>query len=99
MAKFLVIAEGDSSKKSYKRLHRYRYSPTVAYGNNEVHLHPWLPRRLTVAEALSLQSLPKEYVLPSDMTLSAMFKTIGNGVPYLLGKGVASAIASHISKR
>lgn len=98
LAKFMVIAEGDSSKKSYKRLHRYRYSPTVAYGNNEVHLHPWLPRRLTVAEALSLQSLPKEYVLPSDMTLSAMFKTIGNGVPYLLSKGVASSIAFHISR-
>lgn len=99
LAKFMVIAEGDSSKKSYKRLHRYRYSPTVAYGNNEVHLHPWLPRRLTVAEALSLQSLPKAYVLPPSMTLSAMFKTIGNGVPYLLGKGVAFAVASHLSQK
>jgi DNA (cytosine-5)-methyltransferase 1 len=98
LAKFMVIAEGDSSRKSYKRLHRYRYSPTVAYGNNEVHLHPWLPRRLTVAEALSLQSLPKAYVLPPDMTLSAMFKTIGNGVPYLLGKGVAFAVAAHLSQ-
>ena len=96
LAKFEVIAEGDSSRKSYKRLHRYRYSPTVAYGNNEVHLHPWLPRRLTVAEALSLQSLPKAYELPPTMTLSAMFKTIGNGVPYLLGKGVATAISNHL---
>lgn len=98
LAKFEVIAEGDSSRKSYKRLHRYRYSPTVAYGNNEVHLHPWLPRRLTVAEALSLQSLPRGFVLPPDMTLSSMFKTIGNGVPYLLGKGVAQAISSHLAK-
>jgi len=98
LAKFEVIAEGDSSRKSYKRLHRYRYSPTVAYGNNEVHLHPWLPRRLTVAEALSLQSLPQSFELPPDMTLSSMFKTIGNGVPYLLGKGVAQAISSHLAK-
>lgn len=96
LAKFQIIAEGDSSRKSYKRLHRYRYSPTVAYGNNEVHLHPWLPRRLTVAEALSLQSLPKAYELPPTMTLSAMFKTIGNGVPYLLGRGVAIAISNHL---
>ena len=99
LAKFLVISEGDDSRKSYKRLHRFRYSPTVAYGNNEVHLHPWLPRRLTVAEALALQSLPKEFVLPPSMTLSAMFKTIGNGVPYLLGCGVAGAISSHLKKR
>lgn len=98
LAKFLVISEGDDSKKSYKRLHRYRYSPTVAYGNNEVHLHPWLPRRLTVAEALSLQSLPKGFALPPTMTLSAMFKTIGNGVPYLLGCGVANAISSHLKQ-
>lgn len=34
-AKMEVIDEGDDSKKSYKRLHRWRYSPTVAYGNNE----------------------------------------------------------------
>ena len=40
LAKFLVIQEGDDSRKSYKRLHRYRYSPTAAYGNNEVHIHP-----------------------------------------------------------
>lgn len=99
LAKFEVIAEGDSSRKSYKRLHRYRYSPTVAYGNNEVHLHPWLPRRLTVAEALSLQSLPEGFVLSPDMTLSSMFKTIGNGVPYLLGCGVATAISKHLSQK
>jgi DNA (cytosine-5)-methyltransferase 1 len=97
LSKFQVIAEGDDSKKSFKRLHRDRYSPTVCYGNNEVHLHPFLPRRISVAEALALQSMPSTFVLPPDMTLSAMFKTIGNGVPYLLGTGVAQAI-SHFFK-
>ena len=97
LTKFLIIAEGDDSKKSFKRLHRLRYSPTVCYGNNEVHLHPRLPRRISVAEALALQSMPSTFVLPPDMTLSAMFKTIGNGVPYLLGIGVAQAI-SHFFK-
>ena len=98
LAKFKVIAEGDDSRKSYKRLHRHRYSPTVAYGNNEVHLHPTEPRRLSAAEALALQSLPKEFTLPPDMTLSAMFKTIGNGVPYLMGRGVARSIREFASK-
>lgn len=96
LAKFEVIEEGDDSKKSYKRLHRWRYSPTAAYGNNEVHLHPWLARRLSAAEALAIQSLPKEFVLPSEMTLSAKFKTIGNGVPYLLAIGIASTIKNFL---
>lgn len=90
--RFETIDEGDVSKKSFKRLHRWRYSPTVAYGNNEVHLHPYRARRLTVAEALALQSLPREYVLPSEMSLSDMFKTISNGVPFLMAKGLAQSL-------
>lgn len=86
------IDEGDVSKKSYKRLHRWRFSPTVAYGNNEVHLHPYRIRRISAAEALALQTLPKEFVLPEDMTLTNKFKTIGNGVPYLLSCGIAKTI-------
>lgn len=96
LAKMKTIDEGDVSKKSYKRLHRWRYSPTVAYGNNEVHLHPYLERRISVAEALALQSLPKEYELPNDMTLTDSFKTIGNGVPYLLAVGAAKTIHDYL---
>ena len=90
--RFDTILEGDVSRKSFKRLHRWRYSPTAAYGNNEVHLHPYKKRRISVAEALAIQSLPKEYALPQSMTKSEMFKTVGNGVPYLLSKGIASGI-------
>ena len=90
--RFQTVSEGDVSKKSFKRLHRYRYSPTVAYGNNEVHLHPILPRRISVSESLSLQSVPKEFELPDTMSLSNMFKSIGNGVPYLLSKYIAERI-------
>lgn len=97
LAKMKVIDEGDDSKKSYKRLHRWRYSPTVAYGNNEVHLHPYKARRLTVAEALALQSLPKEFCLPPEMSLSDKFKTTGNGVPYLLSKGIALTISEFLT--
>jgi len=92
LAKFLIIPEGDDSKKSYKRLHRWRPSPTVAYGNNEVHLHPYKARRLSIAEALALQSLPKEYELPPTITLSNAFKTVGNGVPFEAAKGIAETI-------
>lgn len=92
LSKMLSVAEGDDSKKSYKRLHRWRYSPTVAYGNNEVHLHPYKARRLTVAEALALQSLPKDFILPPDMSLTDKFKTTGNGVPFMLSSGIAKTI-------
>ena len=93
IARMRSVDEGDDSKKSFKRLHRWRYSPTVAYGNNEVHLHPYKARRLTVAEALALQSLPKEFSLPPDMSLTDKFKTIGNGVPFVLASGVAETMA------
>jgi len=92
LARFETVAEGDDSRKSFKRLHRWRYSPTACYGNNEVHLHPYRARRISVAEALAVQSLPEGFQLPPHMTLSAMFKTVGNGVPYLAGKALASTI-------
>jgi len=97
LSKFEVIPEGDDKKKSYKRLHRWRYSPTAAYGNNEVHLHPYKARRISVAEALALQSLPKEFIVPQSCTLTNAFKAIGNGVPYLAGKGLAVTLLNFIS--
>ncbi|MEA5518588.1 DNA cytosine methyltransferase [Limnoraphis robusta] len=95
--RILSVDEGDDSKKSYKRLHRWRYSPTACYGNNEVHLHPYKVRRLSVAETLAIQSLPKEYALPQELSLSSMFKMIGNGVPYLASKGIATTIKQFLT--
>lgn len=94
--KYYVIHEGDVSRKSFKRLHRWRYSPTAAYGNNEVHLHPTQPRRLTVREALRIQSVPDTYILPAEMPLTYKFKTIGNGVPVKLAHAMAVAIRNMI---
>lgn len=91
-AKFQVVEEGNTDRKSFKRLHRYRYSPTVAYGNNEVHLHPTKPRRLTVREGLRLQTVPDEYILPKDMPLTPKFKLISNGVPTAMAELIANEI-------
>lgn len=96
LRRFQTIPEGDDSKKSFKRLHRWRYSPTAAYGNNEVHLHPYKARRITASEALAIQSLPSGYELPESMSLSSMFKTIGNGVPYLAASALALSILSFL---
>lgn len=91
-AKILTICEGDTRGKSFKRLHRWRYSPTAAYGHNEVHLHPYKARRISVAEAMAIQSLPATFSLPDDISLSSKYKMIGNGVPYLLADAIAKTL-------
>lgn len=96
--KITVIDEGDTSGKSFKRLHRWRFSPTACYGHNEVHLHPYKTRRLSVAEAMAIQSLPRDFTLPHKMPLSLKFKCIGNGVPFLLAQGVARSLFSYLCR-
>lgn len=93
-SKFTAIDEGDVSRKSFKRLHRWRYSPAAAYGNNEVHLHPTEARRLTVREAFRIQSVPDTYIFPTDLPLSHKFKMIGNGVPIKLAQEVSAAFVA-----
>ncbi|TDO29249.1 DNA cytosine methyltransferase [Sediminibacterium goheungense] len=90
------INEGETNRPSFKRLHRFKYSPTACYGNNEVHLHPYRHRRLSVREALRIQGVPDSYVLPPALPLSKKFKMIGNGVPVPLAKAVAVALKSFI---
>jgi DNA (cytosine-5)-methyltransferase 1 len=97
LPKFEQILEGDTKKKSFKRLHRWRYSPTAAYGNNEVHLHPYKARRISVAEALAIQSLPRDFEIQDSISLTDSFKTIGNGVPFLAAKALAFKLFNFIN--
>lgn len=90
--KFTNICEGDTNRKSFKRLHRYRYSPTACYGHNEVHLHPWENRRLTVRETMRIQGIPDTYKLPPEVPLTPKFAMIGNGVPVPLAQHVAVSL-------
>lgn len=86
------IGEGETNRPSFKRLHRYKYSPTACYGNNEVHLHPYKHRRLSVRETLRIQGVEDSYVLPAELPLTKKFKMIGNGVPVPLAEAVANAV-------
>lgn len=95
--KLRAIKEGETTRPSFKRLHRYRYSPTACYGNNEVHLHPFLHRRISVREALRIQGVPDAYILPTGTSLSKKFKMIGNGVPVPLAKAVAESIRDFLN--
>lgn len=91
------IREGETNRPSFKRLHRFKYSPTACYGNNEVHLHPYRHRRLSVRETLRIQGVPDTYVLPSELPLSYKFKMIGNGVPVPLAKAVAQSVLQFLN--
>ena len=97
--KFMTVCEGATRGKSFKRLHRWRYAPTSAYGNNEVHLHPYKARRISVAEAMAIQSAPAYFSLPENIPLSAKFKMVGNAVPVLLAQGIAESIRDTIFRR
>lgn len=97
-SKFDEIEEGDTSRKSFKKLHRNKFSPTVAYGNNEVHLHPEQKRRLSVREALRIQTVPDSYVIRGDISLSTKFKVIGNGVPVMLSREIAKSMKELLNK-
>ncbi len=92
----MQIDEGETNRPSFKRLHRFKYSPTACYGNNEVHLHPYLNRRISAREALRIQGVPDEYILPSEISLTKKFKMIGNGVPVPLAHAVAKALQSYL---
>ncbi|MEX0598781.1 MAG: DNA cytosine methyltransferase [Candidatus Paceibacterota bacterium] len=94
--KIKKIEEGDTYRPSFKKLHRNKYSPTACYGNNEVHLHPYLNRRISVRESLRIQGVSDNYIINSPGKLSKKFKMIGNGVPVPLAYHIASSIKDFI---
>jgi DNA (cytosine-5)-methyltransferase 1 len=96
--KFKTIKEGDTHRKSFKRLHRFRFSPTACYGHNEVHLHPWEARRLSVREAMRIQGIPDSYSLPEKAALSHKFAVVSNGVPVPLAYEVAQSLQRFFEK-
>ena len=96
--KLLSIQEGETNRPSFKILHRFRYSPTACYGNNEVHLHPFKNRRISVREALRIQGVADTYILPDSISKSKKFKMIGNGVPVPLAKAVAEALKTFMKE-
>lgn len=81
-----------SGSRSFKRLNWDDPSPTVAYGNREIHIHPNGTRRLSIFEAMLLQGFPSTYRLKG--TLSDQVTQVSNAVP----PPVARALAVQIKK-
>jgi site-specific DNA-cytosine methylase len=65
-------------------------SPTVAYGNREVHVHPDSRRRLSVYEAMLLQGFPPTYELLGS--LSDQVTQVSEAVPPPLGRAIADSV-------
>ena len=63
-------------------------------GGGRSHLHPEIPRTLTVRECARLQSFPDDYVFIG--TTGRQFTQVGNAVPPVLAAQIAVAIANDV---
>ncbi|MFW0909638.1 DNA cytosine methyltransferase [Bacillus altitudinis] len=67
--------------------HRCSYT----HPNNE-------PRRFTVRECLRIQSAPDTYVLPDDISLSAQYRIVGNGIASRVAWYIGIALADQLKE-
>jgi DNA (cytosine-5)-methyltransferase 1 len=56
------------------------------------YLHPSAHRPITVREAARLMSFPDDFVLPEDQSMTSIARQVGNAVPPLLARHIATAI-------
>jgi DNA (cytosine-5)-methyltransferase 1 len=73
-----ALEEGQAWGRSFRTLVWDEPSWTVAYGNREIHVHPKGHRRLSIYEAMLLQSFPKRYVLTGN--ISAQVRLVSEAV-------------------
>lgn len=79
-------------------------SPTVAASFQSNFIHPFYNRNYTAREGARLQSFPDTYVFCGKRTTMSweknlsQYQQIGNAVPPLLAKGVASTILDYFEK-
>lgn len=91
-----ALVHGTSRGRSFRMLDWKLPSPTIAYGNREVHVHPSGRRRLSVYEALLLQGFPPEYELIGS--LSAQVTQVSEAVPPPLARAVADSIRADMAR-
>jgi len=85
------------NSRSFKRLSWTRPSPTIAFGNREIHVHPNGKRRLSIYEAMLLQGFPDSFELKGN--LSQQVEQISNAVPPPLAKRIAAGIRVSLRKK
>ncbi|MBA4304004.1 MAG: DNA (cytosine-5-)-methyltransferase [Sphingobacteriaceae bacterium] len=82
--------------RSFRRLSWDKASPTIAFGNREIHVHPNGKRRLSIYEAMLLQGFPNSFILEGNF--SEQVTQISNAVPPPLAQSIAVAIKSIITE-
>jgi len=83
-----------------KKLKRTEPSWTVVahlYKDGYMYIHPTQARTITVREAARLQSFPDRFMFRGSRT--AQFKQVGNAVPPLLARAVASAVLRVLTQK
>jgi DNA (cytosine-5)-methyltransferase 1 len=86
----LTRAATATDGRSFRQLEWDEVSPTVAYGNREIHVHPDGGRRLSVHEAMLLQGFPPTYKLTGNF--SQQITQVSNAVPPPMAQAIARAI-------
>ncbi|HDT0777918.1 TPA: DNA cytosine methyltransferase [Klebsiella aerogenes] len=80
--------------RSFRTIKWDKPSPTIAYGNREIYVHPNKKRRLSIFESMLLQGFPKDFVLKG--TLSQQVTQVSNAVPPPMAKQIALSIKNSI---
>lgn len=76
--------------RSFRAVSWDKPSPTIAYGNREIYVHPSKIRRLSIFESMLLQGFPKNFVLKG--TLSQQVTQVSNAVPPPMALSIARAV-------
>jgi DNA (cytosine-5)-methyltransferase 1 len=85
-----LLLKRKNTGRSFRVLKMNSPSPTVAYGHNEVNVHPNGKRRISVFEAMLLQGFPFDYEFIGSLT--EQIRLVSNAVPPPLARAIAQRI-------
>lgn len=97
--RYMVLAPGERDHLGrVDRLDPHKPSKTViaggVKGGGRSHLHPYIPRTISVRECARLQTFPDDYVFAG--TTARQFTQVGNAVPPMLAYKLATQIKAAI---
>lgn len=76
--------------RSFRVINWDKPSPTIAFGNREIYIHPSKHRRLSIHESLLLQGFPSNFVLKGNF--SQQVTQVSNAVPPPMARNIALKI-------
>lgn len=89
------LIQNQTTGRSFRILDWEKVSPTVAYGNREIHVHPNGQRRLTILEAMLLQGFGQGFEILGN--LSSQVTQVSNAVPPPMAKAIADLLKKFLA--